>query len=296
MSPARTGAVIVAALVAGVAVVALELASEHRDARAVWAVFGPVVGWSFVGTGLYASRRRPREPHRHADDRARLRAGSCSRSTRPTRPPVYTFALVAGGLWGAVFLHLGLSFPTGRLRSRLDRALVIAGYIVFPAPGSGGCSPAGAARLRRLPGEPPDVRRDVRPTPFRRLRRAVLPPAVRHRLMRAMGCWRRPARSSGCGSRRSTFFAADLPARHVARAGVGDAAWWAAFIATGLLPLAFLGGPLRSHLSRLDAELQARMEELARRARGSCPPGTPRGGGSSATSTTAPRRGSSRSP
>jgi signal transduction histidine kinase len=54
----------------------------------------------------------------------------------------------------------------------------------------------------------------------------------------------------------------------VARAGAGDAAWWAAFIATGLMPLAFLGGLLRSHVSHLDAELQERMEELrASRAR-----------------------------
>ena len=47
-------------------------------------------------------------------------------------PLIYTVALVTGGLWGAMFLHLGMSFPTGRLRSRLDRALVIAGYFVFP--------------------------------------------------------------------------------------------------------------------------------------------------------------------
>ena len=54
----------------------------------------------------------------------------------------------------------------------------------------------------------------------------------------------------------------------VARAGAGDVAWWAAFIATGLMPLAFLGGLLRSHVSHLDAELQERMEELrASRAR-----------------------------
>ena len=31
-----------------------------------------------------------------------------------------------------MFLHLGLSFPSGRLRDRLDRALVIAGYVIFP--------------------------------------------------------------------------------------------------------------------------------------------------------------------
>jgi signal transduction histidine kinase len=54
----------------------------------------------------------------------------------------------------------------------------------------------------------------------------------------------------------------------VARAGVGNAAWWAAFIATGLMPFAFLAGLLRTHLSLLDAELRASLEELrASRAR-----------------------------
>jgi signal transduction histidine kinase len=47
-----------------------------------------------------------------------------------------------------------------------------------------------------------------------------------------------------------------------APAGAGDAAWWPAFIATALLPFAFLGGLLRSHVARLDAELRARLEEL----------------------------------
>jgi hypothetical protein len=55
----RAAAIAVAALVAGAAVVAIELASDHRDARVVWAVFAPAVIWSFVGTGLYAWRARP---------------------------------------------------------------------------------------------------------------------------------------------------------------------------------------------------------------------------------------------
>ena len=81
----------------------------------------------------------------------------------------------------------------------------------------------------------------------------------------------------------------------IARAGAGDAAFWAAFIATALMPFAFLGGLLRSHVSHLDAELQARLDELrASRAR-LVRPATPRAGGSSATSTTARSRGSSRS-
>jgi signal transduction histidine kinase len=45
-------------------------------------------------------------------------------------------------------------------------------------------------------------------------------------------------------------------------------AWWAAYVATGLMPFAFLGGLLRSHVSHLDAELRESHEELrASRAR-----------------------------
>ncbi len=59
LSVPRAAAIAVAALAAGAAVVAIELASDHRDARVVWAVFAPAVIWSFVGTGLYAWRARP---------------------------------------------------------------------------------------------------------------------------------------------------------------------------------------------------------------------------------------------
>jgi signal transduction histidine kinase len=48
----------------------------------------------------------------------------------------------------------------------------------------------------------------------------------------------------------------------VGTAGAGDAVVWAGFIATALLPFAFLGGLLRSHVAFLDAELRARLEEL----------------------------------
>ena len=38
--------------------------------------------------------------------------------------------------------------------------------------------------------------------------------------------------------------------------------WWLAFGVTALLPAAFLGGLLRSHVARLDAELVTRLQEL----------------------------------
>jgi peptidoglycan/LPS O-acetylase OafA/YrhL len=59
MTAAHMRLVIVAALVSGAGVVALVLASHRDDADLAWAIAGPIVVWSFVGTGLYAMRRRP---------------------------------------------------------------------------------------------------------------------------------------------------------------------------------------------------------------------------------------------
>src|SRR5215218_5788624 len=124
-------ALIVAAAVAGAGVAWLELVSDHRAAKAVWAVFAPAVGWSFVGTGVYAWRHRPES-----------RVGAlmvllgfawfvyCLDAANGRF--AYTLSQVAGGLWGSVFLHLGLTFPTGRARSAFDRRLIIAGYVIFP--------------------------------------------------------------------------------------------------------------------------------------------------------------------
>ena len=54
----------------------------------------------------------------------------------------------------------------------------------------------------------------------------------------------------------------------IAQAGAGDAAFWPAFISTALMPFAYLAGLLRSHVTHLDHELQARIDELrASRAR-----------------------------
>src|SRR3954454_17155262 len=127
----RAAAIAAAALAAGAVVIALELASDHREAKAAWAGFAPAAGWSFGGTGLYAWRRRP------ASRTGALMvllgfAWFVFTLDAANSPSVYTFALVAGGLWGGVFVHLGLSFPSGRLADGLDRALVIAGYVVFP--------------------------------------------------------------------------------------------------------------------------------------------------------------------
>ena len=271
MTVAQMRAVVVLAFAAGAAVVALVLASDHQDAKAVWAIFGPAVGWSFVGTGLYAWRRRP-------ESRIGVLmvllgfAWFLSTLESANSPLVYTIALATGGLWGGVFLHLGVSFPSGRLPSRRDRALVSAGYVIFPGalvpalffagPHDLGCDecPANLLLIRQDEGLA-SVALAFGALLYVGLFVVALVRSIRH--------WRRASpleRLQLTPVYVCALLAFLLVA--VARAGVGEAAWWAAFISSALLPFAFLGGLLRSHVSHLDAELRARVEELrASRAR-----------------------------
>jgi signal transduction histidine kinase len=131
MTVRRTLAIAAAALLCGVGDVLLVLGSEHFSDSGVWAVFGPVVGWSFVGTGLYAWRRRP-------DSRFGLLmtlagfAWFLGPLPAADSPLVFTFGIALGALWGPIFGHLLLSFPTGRLPTLWRRRLVVASYFIVP--------------------------------------------------------------------------------------------------------------------------------------------------------------------
>jgi signal transduction histidine kinase len=265
MSRARTLAVVLAALACGAAVVPLVLATGHQDAKAVWAVFGPIAGWSFVGTGLYARRLRPES-----------RVGTlmillgfawflAALGLANARLP-YTVGQIVGGLWGAVFLQLIMTFPSGRLIDPRDRAIVIAGYVLFtvaavPAmlvagPHDLGCDDCPASLLL--------VDRDATLADIalgaQALSYLALFTIVLVRLARR---WRRtiplerlqltPVYASGL----LTFLLVT-----VGQAGGGDVASWVAFAALAMLPLGFLAGLLRSHVARLDSDLRARLQEL----------------------------------
>ena len=92
----------------------------------------PAVGWSFIGTGLYAWRRRPES----RIGALMILLGFAWFSTpcrRRTRALVYTVALVVGGLWGARLPAPRRELPDGPAdRPRRHRTLAIAGYFVFP--------------------------------------------------------------------------------------------------------------------------------------------------------------------
>jgi signal transduction histidine kinase len=249
----------------------LALGSEHQEDKVVWAIFGPLVMWSFVGTGLYAWRRRPES--RTGALMVLLGFAWCLAALAfANSRPLYSLSLVTGGLWGGVFLQLVISFPSGRLTSGRDRAIVVAGYLVFtvasiPAmlfagPDKLGCDdcPANVLLIRR------DDDLANAALGFQAALYVVLFVIV---LVTLALRWRRTPPLERlqltpvyvCGL--LTFLLATA-----ATAGAGGAVSSAAFIATAALPFAFLGGLLRSHVAYLDAELHARLEELrASRAR-----------------------------
>ena len=149
----RVAALVLAAVAAGVGVGLLALASDHQDAKAAFAIFGPAVGWSFIGTGLYARRR---EPENRTGALMVLLGFAWFLSTLEAANSslLYTIGARRRAAVGQRLPAPRPGFPTGRLRSRLDRRLVIAGYLIFPL----AYVPAllvrgpGGARLRGLPG------------------------------------------------------------------------------------------------------------------------------------------------
>jgi signal transduction histidine kinase len=253
-------AIALAALAAGAIVCAVVLASDHQEAKAAFAIFGPAVGWGFVGTGLWAWRREPR----NRTGKLLVLLGfawllSTLEAANAALP--YTIALTIGGVWGALFLHLGMTFPHGRLRNGFDRGVVIAGYVIFPL----AFVPAlffAAPQDLDCPGCPTNVLLIERDEDLAAVL-LVLGPALYGSLflvalVRAVSIWRRadPFERLQLTPVYATALLTFLLVT-VAKAGAGDAAWWAAFIAAWLTPFAFLGGLLRSHLALLVEELRA---------------------------------------
>ena len=163
---------------------------------------------------------------------------------------VYTIALVTGSLWGAIFLHLGLSFPTGRLTTGLDRTLAIAGYFIFPlafvpallfsGPHELGCDdcPTNLLLVRR-DADVAAVLTGLGALCYLVLFGIVLAWAVRR--------WRAtPPIDRLQLTPVYTFSLLTFLLVTVAKAGAGDAAQWPAFISTLLMPFAFLAGLLRT--------------------------------------------------
>jgi signal transduction histidine kinase len=261
MSAGRVSAVLVVALLCGAGVIALVLTGDHHaDQASLWVVLAPLTGWSFIFTGLYAWRRRP-ESRTGALMVLMGFAWDLSALSFADSAFLHTFATVASGLWGGVFLHLMISFPSGRLASRTDRALVIAGYLTFTLGAVPGLLVATVEDLgcSGCPNNLLLIRRDEDladlASAFEALLYAALFTVV---AVRATLRWLRTDPLERlqltpvyfCGL--ATFLLVT-----VGTAGAPDIVFFAGYIATALLPFAFLAGLLRTHLAQVDADLRA---------------------------------------
>jgi signal transduction histidine kinase len=123
------GLVALEGVVVGLVALALLLASDHSPPSAAEAVIFVVVGWSFVGAGLFAWWRRP-------DSRFGLLMAAVGFSwflgalVSADDPALFTLGVLLANLHAAVFAHMLLAYPDGRLEGVGVRRLVAAAYVL----------------------------------------------------------------------------------------------------------------------------------------------------------------------
>ncbi len=119
----------VAGFVAGVVLAAITLRSDHTDDRGLEAVLVLLVGWSFVGTGLFAWWRRPA----NGSGALMVAAGFAWFATSLSASDddlLFTIGIALDALFPGIIGHLLLVFPAGRAQTRAERACVAAIYVV----------------------------------------------------------------------------------------------------------------------------------------------------------------------
>jgi signal transduction histidine kinase len=112
----------------GIAHVALSLSSRHIDDRGLTAGLGLLVGWSFIGTGLFAWWRRPAN-HTGLLMTAAGFSWLATELSASNDDVLYTIGIFMDGFFAAVVGHLLVAFPTGRLETAAERVVAGAGYV-----------------------------------------------------------------------------------------------------------------------------------------------------------------------
>jgi signal transduction histidine kinase len=106
----------------------LALANEGGHQRELIAITGPLIGWAFIGTGIFAWARQP--DNRFGTLMTAIGFSACLASLRvSTDSWVFIFGLLFITSQWALLYHMLLAFPTGRLRSTSERVLVVAMYV-----------------------------------------------------------------------------------------------------------------------------------------------------------------------
>src|SRR5438067_1311704 len=139
----------VLAFVIGIGVLLVVINGEHNSHRGAYAALALGIGWGFIGTGLYVWGRRPGN-HIGPLMIAVGFSGFLKALAFSNSSVVFTIGSLGGVLIYAFLVHLLLSFPSGQLKSPLDRLLVVVTYVnttavqlaafVFTDPAKAGCA------------------------------------------------------------------------------------------------------------------------------------------------------------
>jgi signal transduction histidine kinase len=268
--------------VSGIAVFLIVIKSDHESDRLLLAALTLLVAWSFIGTGLYAWDRRPNNvigPLMVCVGFAWL----VSMLVASNEPALFAIGGLANSVPIAFLFHLLVVFPSGRAQGRLDRFFIVYSYLAacvvaaFPlffydstkaGKDCSGCPP-NPLLIEDLPGLVDGTYIVLSGVSILVL--AALLVHVVRRAKRAEGAERRrDAPVWWAGAATVFLFAATLLTNFGPEEGnYDDIVFYFATLALASVPYAFLGGLLRSKLTetelenvRLDAELQARLDEL----------------------------------
>ena len=123
------GLVAIEGVVVGLVALAIVLSSDHIEARAFQGVLGLFIGWSWIGAGLIAWWRRP-------DNRFGVLmtavgfAFFLSSLAAADAAWLFTVGVLLSSVYFAVFVHMLVSYPDGRIGSDRLRKVVAAGYVI----------------------------------------------------------------------------------------------------------------------------------------------------------------------
>jgi signal transduction histidine kinase len=112
--------------------VALALTSTHEDQKVVTAILGPLIGLSFMGTGVFAWWRRPLNRFGLLMTGVGI-AWFLAGLTESNNSTVFTIGSYVEPLYLVIVIQMVLSFPTGRLETLGQRVTIAAGYLTVLA-------------------------------------------------------------------------------------------------------------------------------------------------------------------
>jgi signal transduction histidine kinase len=287
MTPLRRAlaAVGIAGVLMGIATCVIVATGNAAAAPALEAGLTVVIGWSFIGTGLFAWDRRPSNligPLMVCVGFAWFLA-ELSLSDIPLAAAI---GFASNSLPAAFLIHLLIVFPSGRARERVDRffigyayfasVIVAAVPVVFYNPASDsdctGCVSSNPLLITDNLGLAQGIF-----TTLSAISIPVLGALIVHLARRARAADADERRSQGpvwwAGAATLFLFTATLVTNLGPEQGnYDDVIWYIANFAIATVPFAFLLGLLRTRLSeadvvaeenvRLDAELQARLDDL----------------------------------